>query len=294
MVSAPARQPNSWRTAVALAAACAGALAAAPAAGAQGGSSAAYGGVQFYAKPKISTIQCRTLCTPTAGASRTRAMAAGVVSVKEKGVLRIRGRNLRNVKTVLFLGAPGRGDNLGVAPAGVGPRHVDVTVPVAAGSGKVTLLDPNGHSARPSSARVRVLRDPNAPSAVGFVWPLPTRGMITGHWAEDRGSHLHSGVDIAVPAGTPIRAVAPGTVVLLGPQGAYGNFVCIRHARHVTCYAHLSQFLTTYGASVRQGQVIGRVGCTGRCSGDHLHFEVREGPEPWTTPLDPMKFLPRR
>jgi murein DD-endopeptidase MepM/ murein hydrolase activator NlpD len=62
----------------------------------------------------------------------------------------------------------------------------------------------------------------------------------------------------------------------------------------VTCYAHQSAYETTQGAYVRQGQTIGRVGCTGNCSGPHLHFEVRKGPEAWSSPMDPVRFLPRR
>ena len=126
------------------------------------------------------------------------------------------------------------------------------------------------------------------------MWPLPQRGMLTGHYGEDRGSHTHAGIDLAVPTGTPIKAVAEGRVLMVGPQGAYGNFTCLRHARLVTCYAHQSEMLVTYGQLVRQGQVIGRVGCTGRCSGSHLHFEVRQGPAAWSSPLNPFDYLPRR
>jgi murein DD-endopeptidase MepM/ murein hydrolase activator NlpD len=137
-----------------------------------------------------------------------------------------------------------------------------------------------------------VLFDPSASSSQGFVWPV--RGQLTGWFGEQRSDHVHTGIDIATAAGTPIKAAAAGTVVLLGSEGGYGNFTCLRHARYVTCYAHQSQFLTTYGANVQQGQVIGRVGCTGNCSGPHLHFEVRQGPAAWSTPLDPLQYLPRR
>jgi peptidoglycan DL-endopeptidase CwlO len=82
-----------------------------------------------------------------------------------------------------------------------------------------------------------------------------------------------------VPAGTPIRAAAAGKVVLMqsaGASGGYGNFTCVAHSGSMsTCYAHQSRFATSLGASVSQGQVIGYVGCTGLCFGDHLHFEVR-------------------
>ena len=82
-----------------------------------------------------------------------------------------------------------------------------------------------------------------------------------------------------MPAGTPIRAAASGKVTLLqgaGASGGYGNFTCIQHTASMsTCYAHQSSIGVSSGQSVSQGQVIGAVGCTGRCFGDHLHFEVR-------------------
>ena len=253
------------------------------------GGSGAYGGTQFYARAVISQLQCQTGCASTA-----RSAQSGWVSVKEKGVLRIRGRNFGDVGQILFLGAAGRGDNVGVKPFARTSRTLDVRIPIQAGSGKLVLLDPAGRGSRPSAARLRIVRTANSLSTQGFIWPLPQRGMLTGHYGEDRGDHTHSGIDLAVPTGTPIRAVAEGRVVLVGPQGAYGNFICLRHAQLVTCYAHQSQILVSFGQFVKQGQLIGKVGNTGRSSGSHLHFEVRQGPDAWSTPLDPFKYLPRR
>ena len=91
-----------------------------------------------------------------------------------------------------------------------------------------------------------------------------------------RGGRNHDGVDIAAPSGTPVRAAACGNVSLAGQQSGYGNIVCVTHtSRFSTCYAHLSQFATSQGAQVRQGEVLGYVGCTGNCTGPHLHFETR-------------------
>jgi murein DD-endopeptidase MepM/ murein hydrolase activator NlpD len=247
----------------------------------------AYGGMQFYETPLISTLLCQTGCTKAAKVSQT-----GTVSVKEKGVLRIRGRHMDSVGKVLFVGVAGKADNVGVVPSSKASRYVDVKVPQLANNGKVVLLDPAGHSSKPSKARLRILRDPSAASSQGLIWPV--RGMITGVFGENRGDHYHAGLDIATASGTRIKAAAAGTVVLLGWQGGYGNFVCLRHPGMVTCYAHLSSYATAYGAFVRQGQTIGRVGCTGNCSGPHVHFEVRKGPEAWSTPMDPVRFLPRR
>ena len=291
MVGAASRKLKSRGTLAAMTAVAACAFAAqAGAVGTSGGGTdvpPVYGGTQFYETPTISALQCRTGCTRAARVSQT-----GWVSVKEKGMLRIRGRHLDSVGKVLFVGAAGKADNIGVVPSTRTSRSVDVKVPQLANNGKLVLLDPAGHSSKPSAASLRVLRDPNAASPQGLKWPV--RGMITGVFGEWRGDHRHTGLDIATAAGTPIKAAASGTVILLGWQGGYGNFTCLRHATLVTCYAHQSSYATAYGAFVRQGQTIGRVGCTGNCSGPHLHFEVRKGPDAWSTPMDPVGFLPRR
>jgi murein DD-endopeptidase MepM/ murein hydrolase activator NlpD len=112
----------------------------------------------------------------------------------------------------------------------------------------------------------------------GMIWPV--NGPITSPFCEARAwERCHPGVDIGVPAGTPIRAAASGRVTLLqdaGASGGYGNFTCVSHSATLSsCYAHQSRFGTTLGANITQGEVIGYVGCTGLCFGDHLHFEVR-------------------
>ena len=121
-----------------------------------------------------------------------------------------------------------------------------------------------------------------------LIWPVD--GPVVSGFGPRWGS-LHEGIDIAVPAGTPIRAAASGSVVLLQSEsgsGGYGNFTCLDHGGGLqTCYAHQSSFATGSGASVSQGQVIGYVGCTGHCYGDHLHFEVRIS----GAPTDPLGYL---
>jgi murein DD-endopeptidase MepM/ murein hydrolase activator NlpD len=124
----------------------------------------------------------------------------------------------------------------------------------------------------------RLLLASGAPIRQGsgaFVWPVT--GPITSPFCERRSwEACHPGIDIGVGTGTPIRAAQTGQVVLAGPQGGYGNFTCVAHSRALsTCYAHQSQILVAVGQVVRQGEVIGRVGCTGLCFGSHLHFEVR-------------------
>jgi murein DD-endopeptidase MepM/ murein hydrolase activator NlpD len=120
-----------------------------------------------------------------------------------------------------------------------------------------------------------------------MIWPVD--GPVVSGFGY-RWGRMHEGIDIAAPAGTPIRAADAGTVVLVqsdAESGGYGNFTCLDHGGGLqTCYAHQSSFAITSG-SVSQGDIIGYVGCTGHCYGDHLHFEVRIS----GAPTDPLGYL---
>ena len=90
-------------------------------------------------------------------------------------------------------------------------------------------------------------------------------------------SKMHRGIDFGAPTGTPIFAAGDGVVEQRGPNGAYGNYIRIRHyGGFSTAYAHMSRFAKDIasGKRVRQGQVIGYVGSSGRSTGPHLHFEI--------------------
>jgi murein DD-endopeptidase MepM/ murein hydrolase activator NlpD len=118
-----------------------------------------------------------------------------------------------------------------------------------------------------------------------LIWPVS--GPLVSPFGM-RWGRLHAGIDIAVPSGTPIRAADSGRVALMGWVGGYGNYTCVQHNSSLsTCYAHQSSLATSNGANVSQGQVIGYVGCTGHCFGDHLHFETRVG----GAPVDPLGYL---
>jgi murein DD-endopeptidase MepM/ murein hydrolase activator NlpD len=92
-----------------------------------------------------------------------------------------------------------------------------------------------------------------------------------------RGAAMHAGIDLAGPHGTPIYATADGTVVDAGfNSGGYGNLVKLDHGRGIeTRYGHLSLIGVRVGDRVKRGQLIGRMGSTGRSTGSHLHYEVR-------------------
>jgi len=119
----------------------------------------------------------------------------------------------------------------------------------------------------------------------GWIWPV--NGTVSSPFGP-RWGRMHEGIDIAAPAGTPIRAANAGNVILAAPTSGYGNYTCIEHGGGLSsCYAHQSSYATSVGASVQQGDVIGYVGCTGSCFGDHLHFEIRIN----GAAVDPLGYL---
>lgn len=101
-------------------------------------------------------------------------------------------------------------------------------------------------------------------------------------------TRLHAGIDIGAAYGAPVIASDSGSVVFAGVMSGYGNAIVIDHGGGLaTTYNHLSAFTVSSGQSVRRGAQIGAVGCTGYCTGPHLHFEVRvDG-----APVDPMPYL---
>lgn len=103
-----------------------------------------------------------------------------------------------------------------------------------------------------------------------------------------RGLAMHTGIDFRAPTGTGVRAAAPGKVIEAGWMGGYGQMVEIDHGNGMTTrYAHLSSIDVDVGDTVTRGEVIGRVGSTGRSTGPHLHYEVRVDGDA----VDPMRFL---
>jgi murein DD-endopeptidase MepM/ murein hydrolase activator NlpD len=99
---------------------------------------------------------------------------------------------------------------------------------------------------------------------------------------------LHTGIDIASGSGTPIAAAGSGRVILAETYGGYGRAVVIDHGGGLaTLYAHQSSIAVSVGQRVSRGDTIGYVGCSGSCTGPHLHFETREN----GAKVDPMKYL---
>jgi murein DD-endopeptidase MepM/ murein hydrolase activator NlpD len=128
--------------------------------------------------------------------------------------------------------------------------------------------------------------------ALPYYWPL-----AGGHFTSFFGGRIspfgsardfHTGVDLADAIGTPIYAAADGRVVSCGFSGGYGLSLKIAHSYGFqTLYGHMSSLYATCGSYVKKGQIIGRVGATGRATGPHLHYEVRI----MDHPVNPMPYL---
>lgn len=124
---------------------------------------------------------------------------------------------------------------------------------------------------------------------------LPVSGATVGTPYHQSGSMwssgYHTGVDFVVPTGTPLKAVAAGTVVSAGWGGAYGNQVVIKlNDGYYAQYAHLSQLSVSAGQTVGVGQQVGLSGATGNVTGPHLHFEIRTTPD-YGSDVDPLAYL---
>ncbi|MBE7560093.1 LysM peptidoglycan-binding domain-containing M23 family metallopeptidase [bacterium] len=152
----------------------------------------------------------------------------------------------------------------------------------------------------PPSIPVRMTAVP-----LDFAWPLPVRAVRTVPFGVQRGKTFHRGVDLAAAENTPILAVADGVVEVVGSEGDswgkfFGNYVFIKHGeyKNKTCrtiYMHASKILVKAGQPVKKGQVIARVGNTGRTHGPdggyHLHLELWYGDDcvdPWPV-LEPKR-----
>lgn len=121
-----------------------------------------------------------------------------------------------------------------------------------------------------------------------FIQPIS--GKITSRFNSISGvrSGAHTGLDIAAPNGTPIKAAANGRVTFAGRKGSYGNLIIVSHGDGTeTWYGHCSSLVASAGQTVSQGQVIAKVGSTGNSTGYHLHLEIRIN----GTPVNPQRYL---
>jgi murein DD-endopeptidase MepM/ murein hydrolase activator NlpD len=142
-----------------------------------------------------------------------------------------------------------------------------------------------------SSHRIATLSDWVRAADAPSLWPV--EGRLTSSFGErvdpfNGEGAFHSGIDISVPYGTPVRAAADGVVTFAEFMSGYGRLINIEHGHGVASrYGHLSGFAVAPGQHISRGQVIGYVGTTGRVTSPHLHYEVRVQ----SVPVNPHKYL---
>lgn len=123
---------------------------------------------------------------------------------------------------------------------------------------------------------------------------LPVNGYVTDGFGMRRnpfngeGREVHEGLDIAVDFGTPVSATADGLIIYAAPHAGYGNLVIVYHSNGVTTrYGHLSRITVEAGQRVKRGEQVGHAGSTGRSTGTHVHYEIRENDQP----VDPATYM---
>ncbi len=130
-------------------------------------------------------------------------------------------------------------------------------------------------------------RAASRPSGKEPLLRWPVKGLLYSRFGMRQGQR-HDGIDLAAPEGSPVTAAAEGAVVYAGQQAGYGHVVILRHTGGLlTVYAHNARLLVAEGDKVKAGEPIARVGQSGKATGPHLHFEVREGAKP----RDPLLYL---
>lgn len=242
------------------------------------------------------------------GGGETHAEEAAITATKvsaalpeAKGFAQIEARQLALVdRLTRFAEARANRTALAIRKLGLDPRTMIASTHREAMGGPLLryatapggAMDPRFERLGLSLARMNALE--RGLESVPQVLPASYAAMTSGFgYRRDPftgGAAMHAGLDFAGPVGAPIHAAAKGRVSFVGQKGAYGNVVEISHGNGlVTRYAHMSRFAARVGQDVAAGAVIGAIGSTGRSTGPHLHFEVRNNGRP----MNPRLFLER-
>lgn len=141
----------------------------------------------------------------------------------------------------------------------------------------------------PKIQGVQAKRPKKSPKGFKFIWPVDG-GRITSRFGT-RWGRPHDGLDIAAKPGTAVLAAEKGKVIFAKRFAGYGNLIVVKHdGDYFTAYAHNQDVFVRKGQKVKRGQRIAVVGRTGKATGPHLHFEIRQG----TQSIDPLPFFPEK
>ena len=172
------------------------------------------------------------------------------------------------------------------------PKAAEVKKAAPAPAAK-TVKQPVKQVAKTETKNIKPQRGEVAVRTSGLRWPLMGRINSPFGWRQHpitKRKDFHTGIDIKGNRGDPIKAAGSGKVVYSGWMGGYGKVIVIEHSNgQSTLYAHCQTLLAGKGNNVSSGSLIAKVGTTGRSTGPHLHFEVRNG----SSPVNPIKYLSR-
>lgn len=218
--------------------------------------------------------------THVVGTGETLWRIAKAYNIRLEYLAKVNGiRNFRDIKIGRKIFIPGAKKVLKIVPAKPDSQRIAVRHKASTRrSGTTNKPVANNRFQKTAAAKVKSL-----------IWPAD--GRMTSPFGLRWGSK-HEGIDIAVPMGTEIKAVAPGKVIYSdNKMRYYGNVVILKHeGGYFSIYAHNSVNLVKAGTMVNQGDIIAKVGQSGRATGPHLHFEIRKGDKP----INPLRYLPSR
>lgn len=181
------------------------------------------------------------------------------------------------------------------AKTGSASRQVRGSKAVSRSAARPKALGPRQTLARTPTARSAKTTRVAAqafPDLTKFTWTGPVHGTRQTSGFGQRWGRMHAGLDFGGPVGTRLKAMSGGVVTYAGHQGGYGNKVEIQHwDGSLVCYGHMASTSVKKGQVVMPGQLIGRLGNSGRSTGPHLHLEVRPG---GGDPVDPWPWLVER
>lgn len=181
------------------------------------------------------------------------------------------------------------------AKTGSASRQVRASKAVSRSAARPKALGPRQTLARTPTARSAKTTRVAAqafPDLTKFTWTGPVHGTRQTSGFGQRWGRMHAGLDFGGPVGTRLKAMSGGVVTYAGHQGGYGNKVEIQHwDGSLVCYGHMASTSVKKGQVVMPGQLIGRLGNSGRSTGPHLHLEVRPG---GGDPVDPWPWLVER
>ena len=253
--------------------------------------------IALYIDPGAGLLQQLVTSSEPNEAARKQALATAVLPREKALIDRLRGvqLDLRDIESAMDAAGkrPNPDDDVASARLAV-EAHFTVALPESVLARLEEVARESAGQELAERSLLRLLDDLPADGRLAALFAhesmtWPAEGGVSSEFGW-RWGRAHKGLDVTNDVGTPITAARSGRVVRAVNGNGFGNHVIVDHGQGLTTlYGHLAAIFVAEGAEVQQGEVIGAMGCTGSCTGTHLHFEVRQG----TVAIDPRPLLPQ-